>query len=82
MPDCPKCKTELAFGPVGGVCPKCHRIYSPGEVRAMPGYNAFEVNEVAFVFSILSSAGLLSHGVNKVEFTDDGLIIEHSEVSD
>lgn len=81
MPDSPCCGVPLAFGLVGGICPKCLNVYRPSAVKKMPGYNEDEVNEYMELFMLMTAAGLLGPGVNEVEIREDGFSIHlHEEL--
>jgi hypothetical protein len=75
MPNCPKCRGRMALTEDGCMCINCKREYSPEQVALMPGYNAEEMLQHVELFIVLVGAGLISKGLNTVEYCDDGIIL-------
>jgi hypothetical protein len=79
MPDCPKCKTTLAFYAAGGICPECRTSFTPSQIVKMPDYDGIEVAHLSDMYILLTSAGLLKKGLNKVELYEEGMLIENTD---
>lgn len=76
MPECPKCHITCGLWESGIICPACMQLISFEQAKVLEGYDPQEIYQAIELYELLGSLGMLRPGCNKVEFTEDGMILE------
>lgn len=82
MPNCPICGDTLGMCEFGFICYKTLDMYNWFEAKHFEGYDFATVENAKRLFLTLINAGLLGPGANRVEFLEDGMLIERLNLPD